>query len=419
MAILGSTSSRDLDQAKDRSRLFDGANKSSRVSVTETTFNHHSQNERITMCVLLSQYRWRTRLLSRNGEASAVHKRIERIHRVEEMHNAVQFVALAIALLEVALVPLNISWANLPERAPVVQAQADLLKWSSIVGIAFFLIHRCYIFFHPKRFRRTVLFATVDLLLWLLHAVTLFLFLRGNAWHLDREKTTAVALTAGQQAVLIVLGTWRIARTLQSTSNVTISDEESEPTEGSQVLGVESFTLVWVTRSADLLIGYLPELHNMLVALRNSLEMTEADSGVGDLLRVKIFCTDPDRERLHQLKEQVNFYHLEGDVHFERPDLPKVILEHTTNIIRSGTSLRTKHRSLLTFCGAPSVARICLDSCATANELAARIGSTMRIDFRDEYYGHTGGAGKHRGRPTFPWLQKSFNEASKMRSVTI
>ena len=45
------------------------------------------------------------------------------------------------------------------------------------------------------------------------------------------------------------------------------------------------------------------------------------------------------------------------------------------------------HRTLVTFCGAPAVAKACYRGIADANHLATMLGRPYKVDFREEFYG--------------------------------
>ena len=353
--------------------------------------NVHGRNVRINMLVSTAQMRWQKRLLARYGTRCAVHAKVVRAHRIEAIHGAIAAVAMLAVVFDVGLAPLNISWANLPRRAPAAEWQAHVLFWGNAVAIGFFVCHRAYVFCHPSRFRRSVILATLDVLACVLQPLALGAFAAANAWQLAPSITAGVALSGGMQLALVAAGLWRVVRTIQAASATSVGASASEARERSRPLSVETFSLVWVSRSADLLFGYLPELHALLEALRETLELPAAESGVGELLRLRIFCTEPDHAKREELRAYAAGFGLDGELRFERPDLQGLVSKEMVAELHHSTSAADRHRMLLTFCGAPAAANACLDGCARANGLAARLGRAVRIDFREEFYGHAGG----------------------------
>jgi ferredoxin-NADP reductase len=367
----------------------------------------------IELVVSRSQLRWRARLLQKLGTRSTVHRNIVRTARREAWHGMVNNLAVCVAILEVAFVPANVSWSNLPERAPAIDVMAQLLKWSTVCGIAFFVLHRLYMFFNTSRFQRTTSLVIIDPVMCLLQGVMLTLYLKDDVFRLDEHfhnvssplwlaATPAVNLSEAHQVLLCFFGFWRIWRTLDATSSTSQHShgQHVDESESTQLLGQEKFTLVWVTRSADLLLGYLPELDSMLEVLRRSLYLSDQNASLGELLQLKIYCTDPNQDLVAELKEQIKKHHLQENVFFERPDVKQLVLDVMCKEIRLAQHRAAYHRALVTFCGAPTVASVCLHGCAEANVLAARLGQAPRMDFREEFYGHSAGSSRKQSGAT-------------------
>ena len=318
-------------------------------------------------------------------------------------------ICVLLALVEAAFVPAIISWSNFPARAPAIPIHAQMLKWATISGVALFVLHRIYLLCFPSRFGRSVFLMIIDGIFCLLQAVLVTLLLHPwyDAFRLDLENSPAVALTVGQQVILVFFGAYRIARLLQSTTGgVSGGSAQIDDSESTQLLGNERFTLIWVTRSADLLIGYLPEMDNMLQVLRRSLyvgredaQIGNLDAQIGNLLKLRIYCTDPDPEKRKELLGLLGQHPCVKDaVQFRRPNLEENLIDVMKEQIVASQDSSAPHKTLLTFCGSPTVADACLHGCAQANELAASLGHTARMEFREEFYGHTSGMRRLRSK---------------------
>jgi hypothetical protein len=86
--------------------------------------------------------------------------------------------------------------------------------------------------------------------------------------------------------------------------------------------------------------------------------------------------------QLHKLTDTVHLY---------RPVLEEIIVNIMKADSVSSQDATAPQTTLLTFCGSPQVASSCLYGCAQANALAARLGQAVRMEFREEFYGHTAG----------------------------
>ena len=354
------------------------------------------------LVVTRAQLKWRHRLLERLGPRSSTVARINARARREEAHRVIGGLTVLLALVELAFVPAVISWSNLPARAPAIEIHAQMLRWSTIGGVSLFILHRAYLLCFPVRFGRSIVLTIVDGIACVLQAVFVTLLLHPwyNAFRLDPEATPAVALTVGQQGLLAIFGAYRIVRLLQSTAggvSTGSANGHSDESESTQLLGQERFTLVWVTRSADLLIGYLPEIDAMLELLNRSLYVDNQAGTVGELMQLHIYCTDPDPAMRQHLQHMAQLHHLKDTVHLYRPDLEEIIVNAMKADIVSSQDAAAPHTTLLTFCGSPQVASACLYGCAQANALAARLGQAARMEFREEFYGHTAGQ-RRKGR---------------------
>ena len=359
------------------------------------------------LVVARAQLRWRARRLSRalaKGEhaATRAHGQIARVARRVAVTEWVTKLTLCVVLAEVAFVPLGVSWANYPAHAPAIPIQAALLKWQTLGAVAYFVAHRLYLLgFALQGYRRPIMLVTFDALvcgLMLIFVVRLFQL---GSFRIDPAVESGLALTQAQQALLLIFGAYRVVRLTQAAASVGGTHAPIlTDTASAQLLGQEKFTLIWVTRSADLLIGYLPELDAMLEVLSRTLYLGDQNASIGETLQLKIFCTERDPALVAEARRQIAMHHLRENVVFERPDLSELIVHYMGEEIIHSQDANMYHNTLLTFCGSPAVATACLHGCARANSLAARLGHAQRIEFREEYYGHgAGGTPRSKSKP--------------------
>jgi hypothetical protein len=145
---------------------------------------------------------------------------------------------------------------------------------------------------------------------------------------------------------------------------------------------VNRLDVVWTTRSASLVSEILPDLLEVWETFgaswgaENSLEVC----------RISIYITDRDQEACSMLRRELlgTDLYKSGTIHFGRPDLPKVIEDHTIDMICS----RRNSYSLLAFCGSPSLGRE-IHHHKISNDMMTSITGNKRhqMEFVSESYG--------------------------------
>jgi len=357
--------------------------------------------------IAVAQLRWQLRRVREDGVRSAYFHRIAALSRHDDCFAMVRLFVLTIVLVDIALTPLAISWSNLPMRSHPVAFQASILEWHSIGALIIFAFERIFAFSFPRRFPsvRSVCLL-LDILIILGHAGAIAvwhlegafrLYVNVTAFELDPDGTlpTMPILTVPQQAILAGFGIWRIIRMLTNAipAGLPRTGTSYESTRVHELVGATTFSLVWITRSADLLLSYLPEI-------QQTLQVTKSRPAID----VRCYCTDPDPFKQEMLKKMVGSSGLSKHVIFGRPDLPTIVVDELRkSLLSEMNSLdledRPIHRKLLTFCGSPNVSRLASEGAARANQLAYGAGySGFRVAFRTENYAAGSGRAKKKGK---------------------
>jgi hypothetical protein len=151
---------------------------------------------------------------------------------------------------------------------------------------------------------------------------------------------------------------------------------------GFSVNRVNRLDVVWTTRSASLVSEILPDLLDVW-------ETLGANWGAENRLkvcRISIYITDRDQEACSMLRRELlgTDLYKSGAIAFSRPDLPKVIEDHTIDMICS----KRNSYSLLAFCGSPSLGRE-IHHHKISNDMMTAITGNKRhqMEFVSESYG--------------------------------
>jgi hypothetical protein len=161
--------------------------------------------------------------------------------------------------------------------------------------------------------------------------------------------------------------------------------------------------MLWICKSADMVIGYLPTLERTLRALHVSLYPADGPPRPGcahglfaegfRFLRVRIHCTEKDPRRRAALRAELAGSILEHMVLFERPDLEEVVAAAMEQKLASGMTAygAIASRTQVTFCGSAAVGGLCYEAVLRANKFAEGVGCPeISFRFREENYGYMG-----------------------------
>lgn len=148
------------------------------------------------------------------------------------------------------------------------------------------------------------------------------------------------------------------------------------------VNSVNRLDIVWTTKSASLVSEILPDLLDVW----ETLGTTWGPENSLEVCRISIYITDRDHEACSMLRRELLGTELykSGAIYFDRPDLPKVIEDHTIDMICS----KRNSYSLLAFCGSPSLGRE-IHHHKISNDMMTAITGNKRhqMEFVSESYG--------------------------------
>ena len=155
----------------------------------------------------------------------------------------------------------------------------ECIKYWTLCNVVWFAIHLAYRWALPHRFPRTP-FLLVDGYLAITMGLCQAYWWRTGAF---------LAPNTAQVMARAVLSLWRTVRLALATS-FGGHQPRPQPCARSSVLGAERFTLVWVCRSADFMLGCLPELDRILTDVNALLYGTKVVSH--KLICLSCFCTE-------------------------------------------------------------------------------------------------------------------------------
>ncbi len=248
----------------------------------------------VTLVLSAFQLRYRLRLQRRHGTLSPYSAQLRRVRRADTLHSLARIVILVFVFADVAFAPLALSWANLPARAHAIPLHAALLWHHSIVALAFFALERCFVLsslYHFPSVHSPL--ALVDFIVILSNATALVIWDREGAFE---PVPSGLRLTVAQQLLLVLFCIYRLVRILMASGRSGGPlDSDGQRSVRLELVGAESFHLVWIHRSADLLIGYLPEIQRALSVTHATHAMT-----------LRIFCT----EGVYPTASSVNPWHI-------------------------------------------------------------------------------------------------------------
>jgi hypothetical protein len=113
---------------------------------------------------------------------------------------------------------------------------------------------------------------------------------------------------------------------------------------------LDCINMVWTTRSASQVSKILPDILHGWDTLVAAWGLENARK----VCRITVYVTDKDEEACRVLKEELSETNLyqSGAIQFHRADIPRIIEDHTLNLICN----RHTSYSLLAFCGSPELA---------------------------------------------------------------
>lgn len=145
---------------------------------------------------------------------------------------------------------------------------------------------------------------------------------------------------------------------------------------------LERLDVVWVTRSSSLVSKILPDVNAIWEELVESWGHEQATS----VCRFCVYVTDQDERAIRLLKRELaeTTLYKNGMVRFGRPDIGKIIEDHSIEMICT----RRSSYSLLAYVGSPELARE-IHECKLFNDMKVAITGNKKhqMEFVSESYG--------------------------------
>eukprot|EP00038_Savillea_parva_P021487 m.35020 g.35020 ORF g.35020 m.35020 type:complete len:981 (+) comp5221_c0_seq1:1142-4084(+) len=282
--------------------------------------------------------------------------------------------------IEASNTSLILSWSNLMAPAVKTDEMTGIISYLSLLLVVpYAMVVGIWVFCRSRAEKSPSLYVHVLCIIAMVGTVRYFMAY-------DKFEN----LSSVEQAALVIFSVWRVAaawtfRRDGGRANMT-GMASSNP--------VESFRLLWVTRSAELVIGVLEDLEMTM----RDLERKMAGQHVGTVgtesfpqLEVKVWCTDSHPEHTAELKRWVKGTRFESLVVFERPDLGMELVTSMKQHIMAPSFMNrlpgeTK-KSIVTFCGSPAVSDALFRAVRRCGQLATVAGaSDFQFTFRTESY---------------------------------
>jgi ABC-type multidrug transport system fused ATPase/permease subunit len=176
------------------------------------------------------------------------------------------------------------------------------------------------------------------------------------------------------------------------------------------VSSLERLELVWICRSTALASELLPIMNETWSALVECWGEENARTAC----RLQIYITDKDEAANEQLRRDMEStaIYQSGAIHFGRPDLEKIIENHTLNLIAT----RRSSCSVLAFCGSPELS-LNLHQHKISNDMLTAITGNKRhqMEYVSESYGGVKKS-KPRQPPPPPAKDEGKGHVTKQRS---
>jgi hypothetical protein len=173
------------------------------------------------------------------------------------------------------------------------------------------------------------------------------------------------------------------------------------------VSSLERLELVWICRSTALASELLPIMNETWGSLVECWGKENARAAC----RLEIYITDKDEVANEQLRREIQdtAVYQSGAIHFGRPDLEKIIENHTLNLIAT----RRSSCSVLAFCGSPELS-LSLHQHKISNDMLTAITGNKRhqMEYVSESYG-----GVKKSKPKQQPKDEGNKSATKKSSI--
>ena len=147
---------------------------------------------------------------------------------------------------------------------------------------------------------------------------------------------------------------------------------------------MDKLSFVWITRSAPLVSKIIPDI----IHIHNSLVSAWGQHATNKVCNIAIYITDKDQAACDALKAEIGHstFFQSGSVRFGRPDIQKLIEDHTMDRINDERGVPTT--TLLAFCGSPSLSSE-IQQAKIKNDISTVITGNghHQMEFASESYG--------------------------------
>ena len=343
-------------------------------------------DDNLLAAITAVQLGFRQNRLKAQGVDSSYYKKLRFNAFAERLHALADFIGFLLILAIVIVLGISLSWCNLPEVA-ARRWQAYVTQISSAAVLGVVCLHLVYRLCFPARFRRG--FFTIVEVMVMGVALTLVVF-----WWLDGIHNYATP-TGLQLLLRVVIWLFFMARLYYASP--TLRDASYRATlRRHNILGAQTYKLIWVTRSADLVLCHLPALMAKIDEVHHSIYGRAAEPGtweqsLGRFVDFTIYVTDKNVERIHKLKDLAAGSLAEGKICFCRPNLHEEITKFTQRQLIDQIDAGKDAPGIITdvtFCGAPNIAMQAHHAVHASNIISAALGYPhCRTLFREEFYG--------------------------------
>jgi ferredoxin-NADP reductase len=281
--------------------------------------------------------------------------------------------------MEGATASLVLSWSNLDQRAYMAPGMVAALEALTVALIVpYMVVVVSWICCRSRAEHEASLY---------LHALAVITMIGVTASFIAADKFEA--LTPIEQTVLVVFSAWRLGAAWSyrcTTSRNAHGYASSNP--------VESFRMLWATRSAELVIGVLADLEKTFKDLEASMN-TGSTEIVGTegfpQLEIHVYCTDSNPRHIAALKTWLRGTRFENLVTFARAELGTELVTSMRRHIMAPSFMNRlpgeKKTCAVTFCGSPFVSDALFRAVRRCGQLAAVAGAAdFEFTFRTENY---------------------------------
>lgn len=177
-----------------------------------------------------------------------------------------------------------------------------------------------------------------------------------------------------------------------------------------RLIPCDRFHMIWTSRHADAVLGYLPDINRTLENAELALYgyvRNVVGTAAFTYLQVSIYCTDRDAEHTQRLQHAIQGTRFETCIKFARPDFNDLLVDEVRRVSAFLNTSFDKGSSsskiFVTFCGSPKVSPILYGAVERANVLSRKLlKGKLKLTYRSEFQGTTSQKNEKRKRAKQP-----------------